>query len=66
MPIAPPPSTLNDSGGTDWHAAYTHLMQTIMANNPSARCYDSMGKLIRPLENYHPQIRAWWRSFAAR
>jgi hypothetical protein len=57
------PSLINDAGGTNWPDHYSSLMQYLMMNNASARCYDVMGRLIRPEQNYHPHIRGWWESF---
>jgi hypothetical protein len=42
----PLPAITNDEGGTNWKAYYAELMQTLMRNNPSAVCYDIMGKRI--------------------
>lgn len=42
---------------------FCELMQSLMRNNPTARCYDLAGRRIPPLANYHPRIPSWWRSF---
>lgn len=51
----------NDCGGTDWVKVYNAEAQQAMRNNPGAIVTDKMGNVVKPLADYWPNIKGWYK-----